>query len=110
VKDFDAIVTFSLGGASRDIALEYERTAKSSRHYRRIVNVLRHESKVHDILYLVPTSELVSFLLHCLSGARQRVWVSLAQPLCQTPAEAPLFAVSSIQPKSLLELVSGSSS
>lgn len=106
-KDFDALVTFAVEGRSREVALEYERTAKSSRQYQRIVEVLRRESRVQDILYLAPASELVSFLLYCFRGAKQRVWVGLAQPFSQNPGGTLLIEARSLRPGSLTDVVAG---
>jgi hypothetical protein len=105
VKDFDALVVFTVDGCSREVALEYERTPKSSRQYERIVDTLRREARVQDILYLAPSPELVSFLAYAFGRARQRVWVGWAQSFSSDPAGDLLIAAGSLRPERLRDVV-----
>jgi hypothetical protein len=107
VKDFDALVVFTVDGCSREVALEYERTPKSSRQYERIVDTLRREARVQDILYLAPSPELVSFLAYAFGRARQRVWVGWAQSFSGNPAGDLLIAAGSLRPGRLRDVVAG---
>ncbi|MBK7926003.1 MAG: hypothetical protein IPJ98_00500 [Bryobacterales bacterium] len=106
-KDFDALVVFTVGGGSREVALEYERTPKSSRQYKRIVDALRRESRIHHILYLAPSPELVSFLSYSFGRARQQVWVGSAQSFSENPSGELLTEAGSLRPGRLHDIVTG---
>jgi hypothetical protein len=66
-------VTFRSGNRCSKVALDYERTPKSSRQYERICAEVDHEKKLETFLYLVPNCELHAFLLHVLRNARRRL-------------------------------------
>lgn len=106
VKDYDAIVTFQCGQKSGRIALEYERTPKSSRQYARIAELLDRESRVDSVLYLVPNVQLESFLLHCFRQARRPVYVCQAHEFASKPAEAALIDVSRQSQRRLADCLS----
>lgn len=89
-KDYDALVTFEFGGKAGTVALEYERTPKSSGAYSDICRVLDQEQKVPTILYLAPNAELRNFLLHKLQATRRRVVVGLSQEFVSNPRTADL--------------------
>ncbi len=84
-KDYDAVVTFRSGNRCGKVALEYERTPKSSRQYERICYEIDHDNKLEAFLYLVPNCELHAFLLHALRNARRRIVVALASEFTQSP-------------------------
>jgi hypothetical protein len=63
-KDYDAIVTFGVNGSSAQVALEYERTGKSTREYERICAQLNLETRVSAFLYLARSPQLQSFLVN----------------------------------------------
>jgi hypothetical protein len=54
-KEYDAIVTLSVGGRQLRFALEYERTPKAQPEYDRIMSLLGNESNVDRVLYLACT-------------------------------------------------------
>lgn len=93
-KDYDAVVTFACAGKTKTVALEYERTPKSIKHYERIAAALNKETKVNAFLYLVASVQLESFLLNGLRGVRQPVFIAQASRFATLPVEAALVNVS----------------
>ncbi len=92
-KDYDAIATFALSGKTARVALEYERTAKSSPEYRRICAELNRETRVTVFLYLTPSVQMQNFLLHALRDASHATFVTVAPKFCTDPCEAELVDV-----------------
>ena len=92
-KDYDAIVTFAVGERSAEVALEYERTAKSTRVYERICAELNRETRISTFLYLARSVQLQWFLLHGLRKTTQRLYVGMAAEFSQEPRTAPLIDV-----------------
>ena len=92
-KDYDAIVTFRCGQKSGKVALEYERSPKSTKQYRRIADILNRETKVTSVLYLVCNVQMESFLLNGLRGTRRQVYVCQAHQFAEHPTEATLVDV-----------------
>jgi hypothetical protein len=90
-KDYDAIVTFVWRDISATVALEYERTAKSSKEYARICADINRETMINAFLYLVPNLQLQNFLLHALRTSTKRLYVARAEEFCSNPAEAELI-------------------
>lgn len=58
-KEYDAVAELNLGGEPYRVAIEYERTLKSSARYQEIQNVIRDEGGVDMILYLTATVDQV---------------------------------------------------
>ena len=83
-KDYDAIVTLSLGGRQLRFALEYERTPKTQAEYDRIVAILERERNLDRVLYLAGTRHIQSLLKQRLWRIRQRVLIGLASDLPKT--------------------------
>lgn len=104
-KDYDAVVTFQCDTGEATVAVEYERTAKSSREYERICAEIALDRKVHDVLYLTPNRELKLFLLHALRNARSRILVADAREFSRAPHYAPLVDVRSGHPFDLRGLL-----
>jgi hypothetical protein len=92
-KDFDAIVTFNVNGNTATAALEYERTAKSSRVYERISADLNRETKIPVILYVVPSLHMQAFLLHAFRRVSCRLYVVLSDEFCNDPLQAGLVDI-----------------
>ncbi|MCW5979592.1 MAG: hypothetical protein KIT09_16055 [Bryobacteraceae bacterium] len=90
-KDYDAVVTVQCEGRAGRIALEYERTPKSSREYERITALTNREANLDTFLYLVSSIQLKSYLLHCLRRSTRRMYVALADEFCRSPLEATLI-------------------
>lgn len=90
-KDYDAIVTFDVGGRSGQIALEYERTAKSDRPYEEICAKLDNETRVPAFLYLAPNPHLQSLLVQWFCATRRHLCVGVMQEFCADPLRARLI-------------------
>ena len=59
VKDYDALAEITWGPKALRLAVEYERTLKTSARYQEIAKGIRDEDQVSAILYLTPTPDLV---------------------------------------------------
>ena len=59
VKDYDAVAEMEYGAKTLRIAVEYERTLKTSARYKEISKAIRDEDQIDLILYLTPTPDLV---------------------------------------------------
>jgi hypothetical protein len=92
-KDYDAIVTFDVKGNSAQVALEYERTGKSTREYERICAQLNLETRVSTFLYLARSPQLQCFLVNGFRMTTRRLYVSTSQEFCRDPHTAPLIDV-----------------
>lgn len=100
-KDYDAVVTLDCDGFVGTIALEYERTPKSSAAYAAICRVIDQEQKLTTVLYLAPNPQLQRFLLLSLRTGRRNIVVGLAQEFAANPYRAELFDVRTAKIKSL---------
>jgi hypothetical protein len=92
-KDYDAIVTFRCGQKSGKVALEYERSPKTTKQYKRIAGILNRETKITSVLYLVCNVQMESFLLNGLRGTGRQVYVCQAHQFAEHPTEAVLVDV-----------------
>jgi len=78
LKDYDAIVTLQFEGSRVKFALEYERTIKSAKRYREIVEAIRQDTSIDLVLYLVATQELAFVLEHEFKALKDKVAIGLA--------------------------------
>ena len=87
-KEYDAIVTVTLGERTIRFALEYERTPKARSEYDAISAMLERETNLDRMLYLAGTRHIYSVLAQHFGRKRQRVFLALATDLPITaPAE-----------------------
>ncbi len=105
-KDYDAVVTFSVGGVCATVGLEYERTAKSSREYERICVTLNRETRLEMFLYLVPNPQLRSFLAHAMRVTTRVVHLAVAPDFCGDPLQTELVDARSGNSRRLRECLS----
>lgn len=63
-KVYDGIALLKLSDEWVSVAIEYERTLKSPAKYQKIREAIESEHRINAILYLVPTDELFSSLMH----------------------------------------------
>lgn len=61
-KDYDAVLTVRIGVGEHRFALEYERSPKPMRYYRDVAVALSRETRVNQVLYLVPNYDLLQFI------------------------------------------------
>ena len=104
-KDYDAVVAFQCGGRRGVVALEYERTPKSSAEYERICAEIARDQKVEIVLYLVPSRELKLFLMHALRNTRRTILIGDAREFSHSPQSAPLVDVRTQRSHVLSELL-----
>jgi hypothetical protein len=90
-KDYDAVMTIQRGQQSIKIALEYERTPKTSREYGRIVATVNRETRVAGVIYLVCNLHMESFLAHALRGASYPMYIARANSFAADPQNAILL-------------------
>jgi hypothetical protein len=72
-KDYDAIVDVWLNDRRARFALEYERSLKNTRHYKRIHFALEAEREVDCILYLVAGVELLVPLIQEFGSVKKKL-------------------------------------
>jgi len=106
-KDYDAIVTFSVNGSSARVALEYERTCKSTSEYERICAELNLEARISAFLYLARNPQLQSFLVHGLRLTARHLYVGTMQEFCADPLRAGLIDVRMGTMRCLTECLDG---
>ena len=77
-KAYDAIAKVILGdGLSAEFAIEYERTLKSEQKYERILEAIANERRLHTILYLTPSYEIVATLRRYFRCTRHEIICAL---------------------------------
>jgi hypothetical protein len=94
-KDYDAIVTVRLGGRTTSFALEYERTPKKPTDYSRIRSLIEQERRIQRFLYVVPNTDLASFVLHCFAGTAVSLFVGFATDFARSLDEMRVIEASS---------------
>jgi hypothetical protein len=92
-KDYDAIVTLAVSGSSARVALEYERTCKSTSEYERICAELNRETRISTFLYLARSLQLQGFLVHGFRMTTRRLYIGVAHEVCNNPLQACLIDV-----------------
>ncbi len=107
-KDYDAIVTFAVNESTARVALEYERTCKSTREYERICAELNRETRISRFLYLVRNHQLQDFLVHGFRMTTHRLYIGLAHEFCNDPLQTSLIDVRLGVTRRLEDCVSGS--
>jgi hypothetical protein len=84
VKDYDAVITLSLGSRELQFALEYERTPKTRAEYNGIVSALEQERNIDRVLYLACTPHIHSILKQRTWRMSHRVLIGMASDLSGT--------------------------
>jgi len=77
-KDYDALIDLKFDGVEVQVALEYEREAKSQSRYADIVSAIANEQHVDRFLYLVPDYDLLFFVHRFFAGMTRRVYFGIA--------------------------------
>jgi len=77
-KAYDAVATVRIGsGMMAEFAIEYERTLKSEQKYEKILEAIDAERRLHTILYLAPSFEILSTLRCSFERARHDIVFAL---------------------------------
>jgi hypothetical protein len=87
------IDTFRINGGHARVALEYERTSKSTSEYERICAELNLETRIAAFLYLARNPQLQSFLVHGFRLTKRHLYVGTMQEFCSDPFHAGLIDV-----------------
>jgi len=77
-KDYDAIAEIEVGGCTRNIGIEYERSAKSVARYAAIRETLDKDKTTDLVLYLAASDDLLYLLAMELRAARKRIAFALS--------------------------------
>jgi len=98
VKDYDAVITLSLGSRELQFALEYERTPKTRAEYNGIVSALEQERNIDRVLYLACTPHIHSILKQRTWRTSHRVLIGMASDLSETQvADLPVVDAQTMQ-------------
>jgi hypothetical protein len=76
-KDYDAVAEVELDGATRRIAIEYERSAKAASRYAAICAALDKDQSTDLVLYLTPNDDILYLLAMELRATRKRIGFAL---------------------------------
>ena len=77
-KAYDAVARVNLGdGVWTEFAIEYERTLKSEQKYAKILEAIASEKRLHTILYLAPSYEIVATLRWFFQRTRHEILFAL---------------------------------
>ncbi len=82
-KDYDAVVTVGSNEHQAEFALEYERTPKSARKYRRIRRAIESETLIAHFVYLAANYYLLNFLTQFFEGSRKSIHFGLLEDFRQ---------------------------
>jgi hypothetical protein len=93
-KDYDAIATLRTEETSRRIALEYERTLKSSARYREIREVLNADKMADAILYLTSSHDVSHVLAIEMRGVKKTIGVALSEDFRRDLLITPIMMIS----------------
>ena len=93
-KDYDAIATLRTEETSRRIALEYERTLKSSARYREIRDVLNADKMADAILYLTSSHDVSHVLAIEMRGIKKTIGVALSEDFRRDLLITPIMMIS----------------
>lgn len=93
-KDYDALATLWTEEGTRQLALEYERTIKSSARYSEIREVLNADKLANAILYLTSNHDVSHVLAIELRGAKKTIGVALSEDFRHDLLITPVMVIS----------------
>lgn len=76
-KAYDAVATVRTAAGSAEFAIEYERTLKSEQKYEKILEAIESEQRLHTILYLAPSFQILSNISRFFEHARKDILFTL---------------------------------
>ena len=94
VKDYDAVVWVKWADGEIRFALEYERSAKAAKHYQAIASLLKRESRVSHVLYLVSNYDLLSYVKKFFGQAAVGVYFGVVRDWHAHLLEMPVSVAS----------------
>jgi hypothetical protein len=95
-KDYDAIADLDFEGDRYRIAIEYERSLKSSKRYQEIISAIASERQIHMVLYLTSSVDLLYQLKSEFDGQTFPIALALSHGFCQNPLAARLYVAGAI--------------
>ncbi len=94
-KDYDAIADLEFEGTRYRIAIEYERSLKSSRRYDEIIAAIASERQIHVVLYLTSSVDLLYQLKAEFDRQTFPIALASSHVFCQNPLAARLYLANS---------------
>jgi hypothetical protein len=90
-KDYDALVTVRTDRGEATFALEYERTPKSEKRYLEIVEKMRQERQVEQVLYLLANQPLLRLVSWHFRKLDRRVYFGFVMDWHMRLLSMPVF-------------------
>src|SRR6267378_1348122 len=106
-KDYDAVVTVRTEIGEYRFALEYERTPKAMKYYRRIAASVSKEIHIGRVLYLVPNYDLLRFISRFFGNGQCAVFFGLVADWHSQLLEISVSSTSSKYPIPFREALDG---
>ena len=95
-KDYDAIADLEFEGDRYRIAIEYERSLKSSKRYQEIISAIANERQIRLVLYLTSSVDLLYQLKSEFDSQTFPIALALSHVFCQNPLAARLYLAGAI--------------
>jgi hypothetical protein len=95
-KDYDAIADLEFEGDRYRIAIEYERSLKSSKRYQEIISAIANERQIRLVLYLTSSVDLLYQLKSEFDAQTFPIALALSHGFCQNPLAARLYLADAI--------------
>jgi hypothetical protein len=95
-KDYDAIAELELRGSRYRIALEYERSLKSSARYREVVAAIEDESQIQLLVYFTSSIDLLYQLKAEFEDQRFPIVLATSRSFCMSPLATRLYSTHSL--------------
>jgi hypothetical protein len=95
-KDYDAIAELELHGSRYRIALEYERSLKSSARYREVVAAIEDENQIQLLVYFTSSIDLLYQLKAEFEEQRFPIVLSTSRSFCMSPLATRLYSTRSL--------------
>jgi hypothetical protein len=102
-KDYDAVIEIRVGDAELKFALEYERTPKAEKDYRRIANRIGEEIHLKHLLYLMPNHDLLHYVLRFFEQPTLRIYFGIVREWHAKDLDMPVLDVTRQHRPSLRE-------
>jgi hypothetical protein len=95
-KDYDAIAELELHGSRYRIALEYERSLKSSARYREVVAAIEDENQIQLLVYFTSSIDLLYQLKAEFEDQRFPIVLATSRSFCISPLATRLYSTRSL--------------
>ena len=102
-KDYDAVIEIRVGDAELKFALEYERTPKAEKDYRKIASLVGGEAHLKDLLYLMPNHDLLHYVSRFFEQPMPHIYFGIVREWHAQLLDMPVLDVSRQNKPSLRE-------